>query len=143
MLVSHFWAFNNDNLHFIKYSSFFLFITSYYIFYLSLEPCLLGEDICGNNLKWIFKKFVQLVISCELVVYLIYKIIFMNLSKLHLIHLLIVFVLFYIHSNNFFFHDHGMYNFIFFFFFFFFYFFFILLLKAIIYIIKIKKKKVK
>ena len=116
MLVSHFWAFNNDNLHFIKYSSFFLFITSYYIFYLSLEPCLLGEDICGNNLKWIFKKFVQLIISCELVVYLIYKIIFMNLSKLHLIHLLIVFVLFYIHSNNFFFHDHGMYNFIFFFF---------------------------
>ena len=140
MLVSHFWAFNNDNLHFIKYSSFFLFITSYYIFYLSLEPCLLGEDICGNNLKWIFKKFVQLVISCELVVYLIYKIIFMNLSKLHLIHLLIVFVLFYIHSNNFFFHDHGMYNFIFFFFLLFVNLFLILLLKAIIYIIKIKEK---
>ena len=77
----------------LKHSSFFLFIISYYIFYLSLEPCLLGEDPCGNNLKWIYKKFVELVISCELVVYLIYKIIFMNLSKLHLIHLLMVFVL--------------------------------------------------
>ncbi len=76
----------------------------------------------------------------EIVVYLIYKIIFMNLSKLHLIHLLIVFVLFYIHSNNFFFHDHGMYNFIFFFFLLFVNLFLILLLKAIIYIIKIKEK---
>ena len=124
----------------LKHSSFFLFIISYYIFYLSLEPCLLGEDPCGNNLKWIYKKFVELVISCELVVYLIYKIIFMNLSKLHLIHLLMVFVLFYIHSNNFFFHDHGMYNFIFFFFLLLINILLILLLKAIIYIVKIKEK---
>jgi len=124
----------------LKHSSFFLFIISYYIFYLSLEPCLLGEDPCGNNLKWIYKKFVELVISCELVVYLIYKIIFMNLSKLHLIHLLMVFVLFYIHSNNFFFHDHVMYNFIFFFFLLLINILLILLLKAIIYIVKIKEK---
>ena len=124
----------------LKHSSFFLFIISYYIFYLSLEPCLLGEDPCGNNLKWIYKKFVELVISCELVVYLIYKIIFMNLSKLHLIHLLMVFVLFYIHSNNFFFLDHGMYNFIFFFFLLLINILLILLLKAIIYIVKIKEK---
>jgi hypothetical protein len=124
----------------LKHSSFFIFIISYYIFYLSLEPCLLGEDPCGNNLKWIYKKFVELVISCELVVYLIYKIIFMNLSKLHLIHLLMVFVLFYIHSNNFFFHDHGMYNFIFFFFLLLINILLILLLKSIIYIVKIKEK---
>ena len=77
----------------LKYSSFFLFIVSYYIFYLSLERCLLGEDPCGNNLKWIYRKFIQVVVSCELLAYLIFKIIFLNLSKLHLIHSLIVFSL--------------------------------------------------
>ena len=76
----------------LEYSSFFLFILAYYFFYLSLERCLLGEEPCGNNLKWIYKKFIQLVISCELVTYLIFRIIFQNLSKLHLIHLLLIFV---------------------------------------------------
>ena len=53
----------------LKSSSFFLFIISYYIFYLSLERCLLGEEPCGNNLKWIYRKFIQVVISCELIYY--------------------------------------------------------------------------
>ncbi len=124
----------------LKYSSFFLFIVSYYIFYLSLERCLLGEEPCGNNLKWIYRKFIQVVVSCELLAYLIFKIIFLNLSKLHLIHSLIVFSLFFYHTHGFFFYDHGMYNFLLFFVLLFINLSLILILKAILYIFKIKEK---
>ena len=51
----------------------FLFISSYFFYYLSLEPCLDGEEICGNKMKWIYKKIAQIIISCEIISYLIIK----------------------------------------------------------------------
>ena len=100
-----------------KYSTIILFAISYYIYYLSLEPCYKGEDLCGNNMKWIYKKVFQLLLSSEIISLLLVKILCYKSSNLHLIHLLFIFSLFYLYSNNYFFYNHGMYNLIFFFFF--------------------------
>jgi len=91
-------------------SSFIIFILSYSLYFFSLEPCVIGDDICGNNMKWIYKKLTQLVISSEIISLLVIKILFYDLSKLHLIHILIIFSIFYKYSNDFFFYNHGMYN---------------------------------
>ena len=87
-----------------KYSTIILFAISYYIYYLSLEPCYKGEDLCGNNMKWIYKKVFQLLLSSEIISLLLVKILCYKSSDLHLIHL------FYLYSNNYFFYNHGMYN---------------------------------
>ena len=91
-----------------------VFIISYILYYLSLEKCFDGEELCGNNMKWIYKKVFELILSCELISLLIATIIFNFTSKFHLIHLVSVFTLFYHYSHNFYFYDHGMYNFGFF-----------------------------
>ena len=39
----------NIKLFIHEYSTLVLFLISYIIYYLSLEPCLDGEEICGNN----------------------------------------------------------------------------------------------
>jgi len=97
-----------------KYCAYILFIIAYILYYLSLERCLDGEELCGNNMKWIYTKVGELILSCELISYLILKMTFNYISKLHLIHLFSFLALFYFYSHDFFFYDHGMYNFIFF-----------------------------
>ena len=97
-----------------KYTALFIFIISYILYYLSLEKCFDGEELCGNNMKWIYTKVFELILSCELISLLIATIIFNFTSKFHLIHLVSVFILFYHYSHNFYFFDHGMYNFGFF-----------------------------
>ena len=81
----------NIKLFIHEYSTLVLFLISYIIYYLSLEPCLDGEEICGNNMKWIYKKLFQIILSCEISVLAIIKILFYDSSKLHFIHLIIVF----------------------------------------------------
>ena len=97
-----------------KYCTYILFLIAYILYYLSLERCLDGEELCGNNMKWIYTKVGELILSCELISYLILKMTFNYISKLHLIHLFSFLALFYFYSHDFFFYDHGMYNFIFF-----------------------------
>ena len=87
-----------------------LFIIAYILYFFSLEGCFEGEEICGNNLKWIYKKVFEIIISCELISFLLALIIFNYSTKLHLIHLAISFALFYRYSNDFYFANHGMYN---------------------------------
>ena len=123
---------------FHKYSIFCLFIIAYFLYYLSLEKCLYGEELCGNNMKWIYKKLFELIISCELISFLLATIIFNYSSKLHLIHLIATFVLFYIYSHDFFFFDHGMFNFIFFIILFFLNLLIILLFKFLICLFRLK-----
>ena len=60
---------------------------------MSLEKCLDGEEICGNNMRWIYKKLVELIVSCELLSFLFATIVFNYSSKLHLIHLIVIFSL--------------------------------------------------
>ena len=127
-------------LFFNKSPTFILYITSYNIYYLSLEKCFDGEELCGNNMKWIYKKLIEIIISCEIIVFLLVRIFFYGSSKLHLIHLFTIFTLLFLYSHNFFFYDHGMYNIIVFIILLFLNFFIILLLKAITFIFKIKNK---
>ena len=50
-----------------------------------------------NNMKWIYKKLFELILSCELISFLLATIIFNYSSKLHLIHLFISIKLLYIY----------------------------------------------
>ena len=65
---------NNVKLFLFKYSTFILFLIAYIFYYLSLEKCFDGEEICGNNMKWIYKKVFELILSCEIILlFLIYN----------------------------------------------------------------------
>ena len=133
-------SFGKVKLFISKHYNAILFISSYIIFYLSLEKCLMGEEICGNNMKWIYTKVFEIILSCEIISYLVVKMLFYDLSKLNLIHLIIIFSLFYIYSHHFFFFDHGKYNLILFLILLFINIIVILLFKAIVFTFKIKNK---
>ena len=96
---------NKKNVEYFifKYFDIFLYLIAYIFYYLSLERCLEGEELCGNNMAWIYKKLVELIISCEIISFLVGKIIFNYSSKLHLIHLFVIFSLFILYSHDFFF----------------------------------------
>ena len=94
----------------INYVSFFVFISIYYLYFVSLEKYVDGHRKCSKRTKWIRKKLKEglicsllLIIICEL---MIQKII----SKIHLIHIIISFLLFYIYSHGLEFDDHGLFN---------------------------------
>ena len=92
-----------------------LFCSSYYLYYLSLEKCTSGVDICGNNFKWIYQKVTQLTFSCFFSSILFILIIFNIISRLHLFHFVAIFIYLYYISHGYSFEDHGLYNFIAFF----------------------------
>ena len=95
---------------FFNIISILLFITSYYLYYLSLEKCLDGIDKCGARWDWIKTKIKQLVISGILIIFLINLMALKIISKLHLIHFVITFFYFYYYSHSTNFDDHGGYN---------------------------------
>ena len=125
---------------FYKYSNCILYLIAYILYFLSLESCLAGEELCGNNMVWIYKKLVELIFACEIISFLIGKIIFNFSSKLHIFHLIGIFSLFYYYSHDFYFWNHGMYNLIFFLLLLFFNLCFILFFKFIICLFRIQKK---
>lgn len=92
-----------------------LFCCSYYLYYLSLETCTYGVDICGNNLNWIYQKITQLTISCFISSVLFMSIIFNIISRIHVFHFVPIFIYLYKVSHGYSFEDHGLYNFIAFF----------------------------
>ena len=47
----------------------FLFIISYYFYYLSLEKCFDGEDFCTVKWNWIKLKLMQLIISTAIIIF--------------------------------------------------------------------------
>ena len=102
-----------------KYNSnsfiFILFFLSYYFFFLSLEKCYEGDDICCRKFKWMKLKVIEEAISCLITVVLLELIILKKISKLHLIHFFVSFSLFYLYSNGVDFDDHGYFNINFFF----------------------------
>ena len=130
----------NIKLILYKCPTFIVFIISYILYYLSLERCLDGEELCGNNMKWIYKKLFELILSCEIISFLFATIIFNYSSKLHLIHLIATFFVFFLYSNDLFFYDHGMYNFVFFALLFILNVFIILFFKFLILLFQIKNK---
>ena len=90
--------------------SILLFIISYYMYYLSFETCKEGQFSCGKKVLWIKKKLTQAITSAILLSILIELIILKLLSKLHLIHLVIFYLIMYIYSHGLEFYDHGLYN---------------------------------
>ena len=90
----------------------FYYLISYLFYFLSLGKCYEGVDVCCIKINWIIEKLVELLISCLILLYLLELIILKISSKYNLIHIFIVFLLFYIYSHGFYFYDHGYYNFI-------------------------------
>ena len=88
------------------------FCLSYFLYYLSLEKCLLGVDVCGNKVKWILKKILQLSASSIISSLLFLFIISNKISRLHIFHFSVIFFYFYNISHFYYFSDHGMFNFI-------------------------------
>ena len=125
-----------------KYSNlliFALFFFSYFSFFLSLERCLEGEDVCCKKVRWMKKKVIEEAISCILVTMLFELMIKKKISKLHIIHFIIVFLSFYSASHGIDFDDHGYYNIKFFFII---VIFILFLLSIINYLLSIKNKKI-
>ena len=87
-----------------------LSIVSYVLFFLSLEKCVEGVDICCLKFSWMKKKIFEESISCIMTIIIVELIIIKKLSKLHLIHFACVFTSFYLYSNGIDFEDHGYYN---------------------------------
>jgi hypothetical protein len=88
----------------------FLFLISYYLYYLSLEKCFEGEDECCKKINWIHIKLVEEILSCFILSLLIELIFYKIISKLHLIHFTIIFIFFYKYSHGLDFNDHGYFN---------------------------------
>ena len=91
---------------------FILFIVSYYLYYLSLEKCYEGNDGCTKKMKWIANKVIEELVSCIFVSLLIELMFYKIISKLHLIHFVLTFAIFYKYSHGMDFDNHGYFNFI-------------------------------
>ena len=84
---------------------------SYYLYYLSLEKCFEGFDICCNKIEFIKIKLIQLILSSLITSILIELIFYHFISKLNFIHLIIIYLKFYKYSHGKDFNDHGFFNF--------------------------------
>ena len=89
-----------------------LFFLSYLLYFLSLEKCLLGLDDCPLEVSWMKKKIKELLISCVISFILIELMIYNKISRLNIIHMMIIFSIFYLFSHGLDFDDHGLFNFI-------------------------------
>jgi len=88
------------------------FLLSYYLYYLALEKCLEGQFRCSIKIGWIYKKIAQVFISSFILV-ILFEFMFLKLiTKLHLIHVFIVQLFFFIYSHGQEFYDHGLFNFL-------------------------------
>ena len=130
-------------IKYLKYFSiYFLFFLSYLLYYKSLESCHEGEDICTTMKDWIKIKIKEIIFSCLIMVILFELIIYKIISGLHLIHMIFIFILFYLYSHGLNFEDHGLYNIRGYFILFIILFIIFLPINVIIYLIKQKNAKI-
>lgn len=92
--------FKNKNKKFTGSCVFVIFFLVYFLFFLSLEKCYEGEDKCCMKMDWIKTKVIEEAISIFLTVVLFEIMIINIISKLHLLHFIIIFLLFYLYSNG-------------------------------------------
>ena len=90
---------------------FFLFFAAYILYYLSLEKCYEGFDLCSLKTSWIKKKIKEVVIFCLIILLMIELIFYRIISALNVIHLSFFYFLIYLYSHGIDFDDHGYYNF--------------------------------
>ena len=103
------------NNKYFNVSIFISFFLLYFLFFLSLERCYEGEDKCCMRFKWMKKKIIQESISIFLTIIIFIMMLLKIISKIHLMHFILMFLLFYEYSNGITFDDHGYYNIKFFF----------------------------
>ena len=89
-----------------------LFVLSYYLYYLSLEPCFGDFGVCIFKKNWMKNKVIETILSVLINAILFELMIFKIITKLHLIHFFIIYFLLYRHSHGYDFYDHGLYNFL-------------------------------
>ena len=118
------------------------FLLSYLLYYFSLEKCTEGMDECPRNVSWIKSKIKEVILSCLIMVILIELIIYKKISRLHMIHIISSFLLFYIYSHGLDFEDHGYFNFKGYFIIFIIFIILFLPINILIYLIKKKKRKI-
>ena len=68
-------------------------------------------DECPKRTDWMQTKVKEVIFSCLIMVILIELIIYKKIYKLHLIHIIFSFALFYSYSHGLDFEDHGYFNF--------------------------------
>ena len=90
----------------------FTFLLSYYLYYLSLEPCFGGFGVCVFKKAWIKRKVIEAILPVLINAVFIELMIFKKISKLHLIHFILAYFLLYKYSHGYDFDDHGLYNFL-------------------------------
>ena len=129
-------------LKILFFSIYLLFFLSYFLYYKSLESCTKGEDKCTTMKYWIKIKVKEVIFSCLIMVILFELIIYKVISRLHLIHMIFNFILFYLYSNGLNFEDHGLYNIRGYFILFIILIIIFLPINALIYFIKEKNKKI-
>ena len=95
-----------------KITTFILFFLAYLLFFLSLGKCDFNKYDCPRKIGWMILKIVELIISCIFLFILIELILYSKISRLHLIHIIVIFSLFYTYSHGFDFDDHGFFNFV-------------------------------
>ena len=97
------------------YKSYTAFVFIYFFYIISLERCYEGEDQCSLKISWIYNKIIEELVSCIGLVIMVQLMLFKIVSRLHLIHLIIIFTLLYIYSHGLEFSDHGYFNFFYYF----------------------------
>ena len=107
-----------------------------------MESCTKGEDKCTREKKWIKTKVKEVVLSCLMMLLLFELIIYKLISRMHLIHMILNFIIFYLYSHDLTFEDHGLYNIRGFFILFIIFFIIFLPINTIIYFIKEKNKTI-
>ena len=96
----------------INFCSILIFVVIYYLYYLSLEKCFQGHSKCSKKVEWIEKKLKE-GLSCSFLLIFLFELMIQKIiSKLHLIHIIIVFSSFYKYSHGLEFYDHGFFNFL-------------------------------
>ena len=85
---------------------------SYSLYYLALEKCMEGQFECGKKVFWLRKKLFQAFSSAIITAILFEFMILKLITKLHLIHVFIFELIFYLYSHGDEFYDHGFFNFL-------------------------------
>ena len=95
-----------------SYTIYILFFLSYSLYYLALEKCMEGQFECGKKVFWLRKKLFQAFSSAIITAILFEFMILKLITKLHLIHVFIFQLIFYLYSHGDEFYDHGFFNFL-------------------------------
>ena len=88
-----------------------IFFLMYLLFFLSLEKCTEGAEICSVKFGWIRKKLKEEIFSVILLEIIFQLMIYKIISKKHLIHIIIIFIVLFLFNHGLEFYDHGYFNF--------------------------------